>query len=67
MRRLDDPSDLTPDERLFHVASILAAGVLRLRGRAAIKGGDAAPERLPDSGPACLEMSEETVLSVHTG
>jgi hypothetical protein len=40
MRPIDDPSFLTPDERLSEVASILAAGVLRLHARAAIPGDD---------------------------
>ena len=34
MRPFDDPSSLTPDERLSEVARILAAGVLRLHARA---------------------------------
>ncbi len=35
MRPIDDSSFLTPDERLSEVAGILAAGILRLRARAA--------------------------------
>ena len=67
MRPIDDPSFLTPDERLSEVASILAAGVLRLRARAALSDDNPGPRKSPDSGPAGLEVSGETVLSVHTG
>jgi len=67
MRPIDDPSYLTPDERLSEVASILAAGVLRLRARSALPGDDPAPEILPESWPTCLEVPAKTVLSVHTG
>ncbi|MCX7702016.1 MAG: hypothetical protein N2039_14160 [Gemmataceae bacterium] len=70
MRPHDDPAALTPDERLRAVAAILAAGVLRLRSRAALPT-DAdqvrAPENLPETGPNCLEVPPQTVLSVHTG
>jgi len=51
MRPIDDPSYLTPDERLSEVASILAAGVLRLRARSALPGDDPAPEILPEFAP----------------
>jgi len=61
-----DAAPLTSDERLREVASILAAGVLRLRQRAALPTDDAKkkPVELPAAG---LEVSGETVLSVHTG
>lgn len=57
---------LTPDERLREVATILAAGVLRLRQRAALPTDDAQkkPSELSAAG---LEVPGETVLSVHTG
>jgi hypothetical protein len=67
MRPIDDPSFLTPDERLSEVASILAAGVLRLHAGAALSGDHLGPEKSPNSAPAGLEVSEETVLSVHRG
>ena len=67
MRPIDDPSFLTPDERLSEVAGILAAGVLRLHARAALPGDNPGLEKSPDSGPAGLEVSGETVLSVHSG
>ena len=38
MSNCADPARLSPDERLREVAAILAAGVLRLRQRAALPG-----------------------------
>ena len=67
MRPIDDPSSLTPDERLSEVATILAGGILRLYARSALPCDDPGPEKSPNSGPAGLEVSEETVLSVHSG
>lgn len=67
MRTFDDPSFLTPDERLSEVAAILAGGVLRLYSRSALSCDDPGPEKSPNSGPAGLEVSDETVLSVHSG
>jgi hypothetical protein len=65
--RPDDPSSLTPDERRSEVASILAAGILRLRARAAIPGDDPPAEISPESVTARLEVPAETVLSVIHG
>ena len=65
--RSDDPSLLTPDERRAEVASILAAGILRLHARAALPGDDPSTEISPDSATACLEVPAETVLSVIHG
>ena len=70
MRPIDYSSHLTPDERLSEVASILAIGILRLRARAALSGQEGqglAAENSPESGPPCLEVPDETVLSVHNG
>ena len=71
MDRLDDDyAVFTAEQRSREVAAILAAGVLRLRSRAAlptVSRSDAGPENLPDSVPNCLEVSSQTVLSVHTG
>jgi hypothetical protein len=72
---------MTADERLREVASILAAGILRLHSRAALPAdpltlrplpqgegwGEGSPKSLPESGPDRLEVPAETVLSVHTG
>lgn len=61
-----DAARLTSDERLREVASILAAGVLRLRRRAALPTDDSRKQSAKSSA-AGLEVSNETVLSVHTG
>jgi hypothetical protein len=61
-----DAALLSPDERLREVASILAAGVLRLRQRAALLADDAQTKSAKSSA-AGLEVPDETVLSVHTG
>lgn len=54
------------EQRLVDVASILAAGILRLRERQSlpISANDANPG---ESSPQCLELSGETVLSVVHG
>lgn len=67
MRSFDDPATMTPDERLSEVASILAAGVLRLHARAALSCDYPAPEKSQNSAPPGLELSDETVLSVNRG
>jgi hypothetical protein len=57
-------------DRFSAIARILAAGVLRLRARAALPPACAqlpGSQILPESGPNCLEVPSETVLSVHTG
>jgi len=61
-----DAAPITPDERLREVASILAAGVLRLRQRVALPTDDA-QKNLAEMPVAGLEVPDETVLSVHTG
>ena len=67
MRSIDDPFSLTPDERFSKIAAILAGGVLRLHARAALSGDDLGRGKSSNSGPAGLEVSRETVLSVHCG
>ena len=67
MRSIEEPASLTSDERLSEVASILAEGILRLHARAALSGDSPIPKILPDSGPSCLEVPADTVLSVHSG
>ena len=66
MRPFDDPSFLTPHERLSEVASIMAAGVLRLDAREVLSGDDLGREIPPDSGPAGLEVSGLFRFWVHT-
>jgi hypothetical protein len=60
---------LTPDERRRAVARVLAAGILRLRARAALPEPAAppGPKILTESGPNCLEVLPETRLSVPPG
>lgn len=66
MYRDADAARLYRDERLDEVASILAAGLLRLRNRAALpQAGD--QENPPESGRAGLEVPAETVLSGKAG
>lgn len=70
MRPHDDPATMTADERLREVAAILAAGILRLRSRAALPadpGKHSGLKNSPESRQDGLEVSAETVLSVHRG
>ncbi|MCC6428604.1 MAG: hypothetical protein IT435_17520 [Phycisphaerales bacterium] len=55
--RLDptDPADMSPDERMDEVASILARGILRLHGR--VPGHLGPVENLPESSATCLELT----------
>jgi hypothetical protein len=65
-----DPCVLSPQQRARAVARILAAGLLRLPSclpSPAAAGGPAAPEIPPESVANCLELSEETRLSVQGG
>jgi len=57
----DDPARLTPDERRREIASILAAGILRLRRRTP---RPEVPELAPESRPEGLDVLAETRLSV---
>ena len=60
--------DPREDDRLREVARILAAGILCHRARAALPIEQLSDvKNLPKSGQNRLEVSEETVLSVHTG
>lgn len=65
MATRDDPTDpakMTPEQRVEEVAAILAAGVLRLRARAALPP-PAAPSEIPsDSGRNGLDDAPETRL-----
>ncbi len=68
MRPFDDPASLTPAERFQEIARLLAVGVLRLRAAtAAGAAGQPGPKNLAETGHRCLEVSANTVLSVHTG
>ncbi|GIK17884.1 MAG: hypothetical protein AMXMBFR77_24010 [Phycisphaerales bacterium] len=53
-----DPADMSPDERMDEVGSILARGILRLHGRVRPHLGPAdPPQNLPESSRTCLELS----------
>jgi hypothetical protein len=63
--------DLTTDaDCLREIAGLLAAGILRLRRRAALRSQSAinpTPENPPNNSLTGLELSRESRLSVHTG
>jgi len=66
---MSDRADTTrqsPGERFCETAAILAAGVLRLHGRAALPTGES-PENLAKQPPEGLEVPAETRLSVRVG
>ena len=70
MRPIDDSPTLAPDVRRDELAGIFAAGILRLHGRAALPDElqqISSPAVPKDSGLLRLEVSPETVLSVHNG
>jgi hypothetical protein len=70
MRPYDDPRFLSSEERFEALACLLAVGLLRLRERGALAtapGEHPAPKNPEKTGNSCLELSGETVLSVHTG
>lgn len=61
---------LTDADRLGEIAGLLAAGILRLRCRAALRLEPAVtvgPENPPKNSLNDLELSHEKRLSVHTG
>lgn len=49
-----DPADMSPEDRMDEVASILARGILRLHGRVPAHFGPV--EILPESSATCLEL-----------
>jgi hypothetical protein len=60
----------TDDDCLREIAGLLAAGILRLRCRAALLSPTAitaAPENLPENSLNDLELSRDSRLTVHTG
>jgi len=54
-------------ERVVDVAAILANAILRLHARTALSSDVETPDASTDFCLASLEVSPETVLSVHTG
>jgi hypothetical protein len=70
VRPIDDPALLTVDARLREIAAILAAGIVRLRARAALPAKSVEPrppENPSEPAPDGLEVRSETPLSVHDG
>lgn len=81
MRLHDDPTAVTIDEQLHEVAAILAAGLGRVRDRAAASAAALTLHPLPlgegrcESGPenpgkasdSALDLAAKAVLSVPTG
>lgn len=68
MRPFTPPSELSPEQRRRELTGILAAGILRLRKHRllAAEPGQTPRESSLESA-SCLEVSGETVLSVHAG
>jgi hypothetical protein len=70
MRYHNDPEFLTVAERLREIATVLAAGILRLHSSAVLptdSGTRANLKNPPESGADSLEVSESSVLSVQKG
>ncbi len=69
-RNFENADDLTAKQRRCEIASILAAGILRLRSRAGLPPAVSAPpasEKADNSAPNCLEVPDESRLSGHAG
>lgn len=62
-----DPANLTSSERLTEVAAILAAGIIRLRRRAALSAPAAEPQIPPESGQNGLDVGAEFRLHGQRG
>jgi hypothetical protein len=70
VHHIEDIDILTDDDRLREIAKLLAAGILRLRCRAALPSQPAStldPKNLPENSLNDLEFSGDTRLSVHPG
>jgi hypothetical protein len=68
MRSAPDSPHLTDDDRRHELAAILAAGLIRLRLAFSDDSPPGpAPENLADSSQNCLELPDDSRLSVHTG
>ena len=67
LRDPEEASVLTPDQRIGALARILAAGILRLRARAALPSAAElpAPRILPENAANRLELSGEAPLTEH--
>jgi len=71
MRHIDNPGQMTADQRLNEIAAILARGFLRWKklAKSATDSGKFATtsQNSPKSGQGGLEVSGETRLSVRAG
>ena len=69
MRPFAPPSELSSEQRRRELTGILAAGILRLRKHRllASEPGPTPRENSLESTASCLEVSDETVLSVDAG
>jgi len=70
MRPFHDPLFLTPEQRIQQIASLLARGLQRHRSCSQVSPSpeeNSSPKNPLESGPGDLELSPETVLSVHKG
>jgi hypothetical protein len=59
VRATDDPADLAPDERRRDLATIFAAGMLRLRTRDAVPASDLVPEIIRNLVPDALSCPQK--------
>ncbi len=62
-----DPARLKPEDRVAEIASILAAGVIRLRARSALIAENSDVSEPTDLDRNCLEVCRETRLHGHHG
>ncbi len=60
-----NPANMSAEERVAEIATILAAGVLRLRRQAAVPAAISPPSLLSDSGRNSLEECGEESLNGH--
>jgi len=70
MRPIHDPRELTPQKRRQEVATLFAAGILRLHRRGLLVGDSdrrPGPENCPESSQEGLELSGNPRLSVRAG
>ena len=60
---IDDPADMTPDQRFREISSILARGVLRRRRTAELALDERAPRLATMTAKLTLPTNEELVRS----
>lgn len=62
----DDPANISSEDRLREVASLLASGIMRLQRREALPGKEVS-KSVPELSADGLEVPAETRLSVRVG